>query len=202
MNGGISYFPLDVHLDEKFELIEAEFGLKGFAVVVKLFQKIYGGQGYYCEWTKDVGLLFAKRNGLSCGLASQIVQKCIEKGIFNKELFEKHRILTSKGIQERYFSIVSRRKNVEIKSEYLLIKVAQIPKNVSIFPKNVNNSSENASNSRQRKEKESKGKERKVNNTAGVPPQNKKNKFSNFTDAGADYSELSKEILCEMIRED
>ena len=45
MNNGINYFPLNVHLDDKFELIEAEFGLKGFAIVVKLFQKIYGQQG-------------------------------------------------------------------------------------------------------------------------------------------------------------
>ena len=58
---GLEYFPLDVVLDDKFELIEAEFGLTGFAVIVKLFQKIYGGQGYYCEWTNEVALLFAKR---------------------------------------------------------------------------------------------------------------------------------------------
>lgn len=36
MKSGIDYFPLDVSLDDKFELIEAEFGLTGFAVVVKL----------------------------------------------------------------------------------------------------------------------------------------------------------------------
>ena len=56
MKSGLEYFPLDVHLDEKFELIEAEFGLTGFAVIVKLFQRIYGGQGYYCEWTNEVAL--------------------------------------------------------------------------------------------------------------------------------------------------
>ena len=33
---GVDYFPFDVSLDEKFELIEAEFGLTGFAVIVKL----------------------------------------------------------------------------------------------------------------------------------------------------------------------
>lgn len=47
---GIEYFPLNCRLDEKFELIEAEFGLKGFAVIVKLLQRIYGEHGYYCEW--------------------------------------------------------------------------------------------------------------------------------------------------------
>ncbi len=43
MKDGIPYFPLDCELDSKFELIEAEFGLQGFAVVVKLLQRIYGG---------------------------------------------------------------------------------------------------------------------------------------------------------------
>ena len=38
MKDGIPYFPLDCELDSKFELIEAEFGLQGFAVVVKLLQ--------------------------------------------------------------------------------------------------------------------------------------------------------------------
>lgn len=52
-NGGVKYFPSDVYLDDKFELIEAEFGLIGFAVVVKLYQKIYS-IGYYCEWNDDV----------------------------------------------------------------------------------------------------------------------------------------------------
>ena len=60
MKDGIPYFPLDCELDSKFELIEAEFGLQGFAVVVKLLQRIYGGEGYYCEWTEDVALLFGK----------------------------------------------------------------------------------------------------------------------------------------------
>ena len=42
MSNGITYFPLDVHMDDNIELIEAEFGLTGFAVIVKLYQKIYG----------------------------------------------------------------------------------------------------------------------------------------------------------------
>ena len=48
---GIDYFPLDVVLDEKFELIEAEYGLTGFGVIVRLLQEIYGKAGYYIEWT-------------------------------------------------------------------------------------------------------------------------------------------------------
>ena len=69
-NSGLAYFPLDVHLDSKFELIEAEFGLKGFGIVVKLLQKIYGGEGYYLEWTNEVGLLFSRHVGEGYELVS------------------------------------------------------------------------------------------------------------------------------------
>lgn len=64
---GLDYFELDCHMDEKVELIEAEFGLKGFAIIVKLYQRIYSGFGYYCEWTPDISLLWARRLGVSHG---------------------------------------------------------------------------------------------------------------------------------------
>ena len=162
MNNGINYFPLNVHLDDKFELIEAEFGLKGFAIVVKLFQKIYGQQGYYCEWTEDVALLFGKNVGLGGDAVSEIVRAAIKRGIFESELYDKYQILTSRGIQERYFEAVSRRKEVEVRKEYLLIKVDQIYKNVRILNENVNISSKNVNISEQKKVEESKVKEKKV----------------------------------------
>lgn len=162
MNNGINYFPLNVHLDDKFELIEAEFGLKGFAIVVKLFQKIYGRQGYYCEWTEDVALLFGKNVGLGGDAVSEIVRAAIKRGIFDSELYDKYQILTSRGIQERYFEAVSRRKEVEVRKEYLLIKVDQIYKNVRILNENVNISSKNVNISEQKKVEESKVKEKRV----------------------------------------
>lgn len=162
MNNGINYFPLNVHLDDKFELIEAEFGVKGFAIVVKLFQKIYGQQGYYCEWTEDVALLFGKNVGLGGDAVSEIVRAAIKRGIFDSELYDKYQILTSRGIQERYFEAVSRRKEVEVRKEYLLIKVDQIYKNVRILNENVNISSKNVNISEQKKVEESKVKEKKV----------------------------------------
>lgn len=162
MNNGINYFPLNVHLDDKFELIEAEFGLKGFAIVVKLFQKIYGQQGYYCEWSEDVALLFGKNVGLGGDAVSEIARAAIKRGIFDSELYDKYQILTSRGIQERYFEAVSRRKEVEVRKEYLLIKVDQIYKNVRILNENVNISSKNVNISEQKKVEESKVKEKKV----------------------------------------
>ncbi len=163
MNDGIPYFPFDTHLDDKFELIEAEFGLTGFSVIVKLYQKIYGGFGYYCEWTKDVALLFGKRCGLGGKVVTEIVDAAIRRGIFDADLFDKYQILTSKGIQSRYFEAVSRRKNVSVKKQYLLVQLGQNRKDVNNSLKNVDISSENADIFKQSKVKESKVKESKVN---------------------------------------
>lgn len=175
MAEGIPYFPLDVYVDDKIRLIEAEFGLKGFAVIVKLYQKIYGGFGYYCEWTKDVGLLFSQDVGEGYSSVSEIVSAAIRRGIFDNDLYEKYNILTSQGVQKRYFSAVSRRKQINVKSEYLLINVEQFSKNVNISSENVSRNTKNAYNFEQSKEKKNKVnksrvKESKVNTDDEAPP--------------------------------
>lgn len=162
MKSGIDYFPLDVTLDEKFELIEAEFGLTGFGVVVKLLQRIYGGQGYYIEWTNEVALLFAKRIGVGGSVVSEIVEASIKRGIFDETLYEKYHILTSKGIQIRYFEAVSRRKSVEVKGAYLLVNATDFIKNVNILDGNANIFGKHADISQQSKVKESKVEKSKV----------------------------------------
>ena len=67
-------------------------------------------------------LLFGKNVGLGGDAVSEIVRAAIKRGIFDSELYDKYQILTSRGIQERYFEAVSRRKEVEVRKEYLLIK--------------------------------------------------------------------------------
>ena len=160
MKDGVEYFPLDVSLDEKFELIEAEFGLTGFAVVVKLYQKIYQ-HGYYCEWTNEVALLFGHRIGLGSNAVSEIVNASIRRGIFDESMFDKYHILTSRGIQERYFEAVIRRKCVKVKKAYLLVNVTQILNEDNILWVNDNINPVNASNNFQSKVKESRVKKSK-----------------------------------------
>lgn len=152
---GIDYFPLDVILDEKFELIEAEYGLTGFGVIVRLLQEIYGKAGYYIEWTTEVALLFARKVGLGGNVVSEIVEASIRRGMFDKEKYDKYQVLTSRGIQKRYFEAVSRRKVLEVDENILLVNVALLCPNVDIRAKNVNIFSENANISKQSKVEES-----------------------------------------------
>ena len=158
---GLDYFELDCQLEEKVRLIQAEYGLKGFAIVVKLYQKIYGGFGYYCEWNEDSSLLFMSENGVSSrdekNLINEIVAACIRRNIFSEKLFIEFGILTSFGVQKRYLNAVSRREKVELIKEYLLISVGKIQDNVCIKSINVDRNSVNVcSNSQSREEKSNK----------------------------------------------
>lgn len=157
---GVKYFPLDVHMDDNVKLIEAEFGLKGFAILVKLYQKIYG-VGYYCEWTNEVALLFAHECGMSESAVSEIVSALIRRGIFDSQMFEKYHILTSEGVQKRYLQIVKRRLSVDFKKEYLLLDDASRYQNVNISSGNVCRTEENTYSFPQSKGKKSKLNKRK-----------------------------------------
>lgn len=140
----LDWFKLDCQMDSKIDLIESEFGLLGFAVVVRIFQMIYGGEGYYCEWNDDIVLVFARKNCVGANTVSEIVKRAIARGIFDKEKFDKYGILTSHGIQSRYYDAVDRRKYAKIKSEYLLLCTTQNSEDVDISSKNANISDENA----------------------------------------------------------
>lgn len=174
----LDYFPLDCHLDEKFELIEAEFGMEGFAVIIKLFQRIYGGCGYYCEWNGDTAMIFAKSVGLQNDLVKRIVSAAVQREIFSPKLFAEQQILTSKGIQERYFEAKLRCRRVDVRSDYLLTEKSSLPKNVFIDGINVYTNEQNDDNfqqtekekERERKtEKESERKTEKAKTSAQAP---------------------------------
>ena len=71
--------------------------------------------------------------------------------MFDKEKFLKYNILTSAGIQKRYFEIVKRRKEIELRGEYLCISYTQLRKIVNTNRVNVYNNEINADNNEQTK---------------------------------------------------
>lgn len=118
---GLDYFPLDCRLDTKLRIVIALFGLPGFAIVVMLWQRIYGEEGYYIEWNEDCGRLFALDNNADYGIVSKVVEESLKRGIFDQEKFQKYSILTSKGIQERYLTMTEKRTGIKILDEYAVL---------------------------------------------------------------------------------
>ena len=154
---GIDYFPFDVDFfqDEKVQFVSARFGLKGEIVAIRLLCKIYRN-GYFIEWNDDTALLFAKSVGDGCqdSFVKDVVFELLKRGFFNKGIFERFSVLTSKGIQKRYFEATKRYQKVDIFKEYLLADVSKII-NVHINSINVNINSENVDiNSQKERERE------------------------------------------------
>lgn len=176
---GVDYFPLDVQLDEKFELLEAQFGIKAFAVIVKLYQKIYGGEGYYCEWNEDIALLFSQKNNVNYNVVSDILNAAVKRGIFDSKMFESYGILTSAGIQKQYLKIITKRKQIDIKDSYWLIpdtvNSVNDGNNGVNDGKNGVNDGNNAQSKGKEKEKE-KEIEKEKESRVEVPPQDERDK--------------------------
>ena len=126
---GIPYFTLDCQFDDKIKEIEDEFGMKGLGVIVKLLQLIYGVHGYYCEWDDRVASRFARREAfVGIDVVREIVAAALRESqnhepFFDKEMYEKYGILTSRGIQKRYLKAAKamKRKDIFPIAEYVLI---------------------------------------------------------------------------------
>lgn len=161
---GLDYFPLDVDMDQddKVALIEAQHGIVGFAVVIKLLMKIYKN-GYFYEWTEKEQLLFSKRINVGINEVNVIINDCIKWGLFDGNMLETYKILTSKGVQKRFLEAASRRQKAEINKKYLLLDDEQVNvyKNLIIVDINSNSKEVNDNINPQSKVKESKEKKSK-----------------------------------------
>ncbi len=205
MKCGLKTFPLSVDLDDNIKLVEAEFGVKGFAIVIKLYQAIYS-RGYYMKWDIDAQLLFIRDYCLSevgRGLVSEVVDCCIRRGVFESKLYNEHKILTSKRIQETFLTATKRSNKVVMEEQYALPIVYEFIESVNKNGKNVNISFKNVDNFEQRKGKERKEKEITPNPLQGGGSDIWKDRFferytvfekKNYHDEGVDYEVLYREF--------
>lgn len=125
---GLDYFPLDLAFfdDDKICVVGAEFGAKGEIAAVKLLIAIYRS-GYYLEWNELTRSKVLKDlRGTSSETLDMIVRKLLKYGFFDEKMFDEFGILTSRGIQERYFEAAKFRK-LDPTLPFLLI----IPENYS-----------------------------------------------------------------------
>ena len=165
---GIEYFPLDVGFlqDIKTKVIMNAYGGIAASILISLLCNIYKDEGYYIRFTDELVLVVAVEIGTKECTVIDVIKKAVKVGFFDENIFTTHGILTSKGIQERYITAVSRRKRVFLRRDIALINI-----NVDNNSVNVCNNSVNVCKSTQSKVKESK---EKVNNTMYISTQTDK----------------------------
>lgn len=122
---GLDYFPMDVDVDDKIELIEAKHGIIGFGIIIKLYQRIYK-ESYFLNWNEEALLLFSKRINVDINKINDVINDCFRYHLFDKNLHEKYQILTSSGIQKRYLNAVERRKTVNLYKNLIIVDINSI----------------------------------------------------------------------------
>lgn len=156
-------FENDTKIDE---LIEAQ-GWIGFSIYFYLCQKAYASDGYFYQWSYTNSATTARRMGGGIGSETirQVVGLCLQIGLFDKRLFDREGILTSRGIQRRYIVAIQKRSFKEVEEKLWLLNEEE-SEGVIVVPENSDSLPENAYSlpkyaTKERKEKESKVKESK-----------------------------------------
>ena len=149
---GLDYFPLDVDFlsDLKVRRIIKACGKEAVHILVALLANIYRDEGYYVLWDDDLAFLVADEVGTKEGTVEELVKKAVQVKFFDKDIFDKYSVLTSKGIQSRYILATKERKKVELEYKYLLTNEVN-RSNISI---NGRNNSVNQGNNQQKEIKE------------------------------------------------
>lgn len=177
---GIDYWPFMVNFFESnaIELIEAQYGIKSNGAVIKLLCKIFK-EGYYIYWGDEEAIIFTRKLGgdVNAREMKGMIDILLNKDFFDKESYDKHRILTSVEIQRIWLEATSRRKIDALSQPYLLAQSfkrrkevgsseddSNLPKNVDTNPEIDHILTENADISEQSKVKKRKEQQRIAEN--------------------------------------
>ena len=152
---GLDYFPHDADImsDQKMRIIKAKHGLIGYAVYMRLLEEIYRDKGYYLEHNDDFVFIFCDDNNIAVNDYINMINDYINYDLFDINIFNAHKVLTSKRIQLTYLEATKRRQIINIE-QHLVIDCKEV--NAYISNDNVNINQINDNNGTQSKEEKSK----------------------------------------------
>ena len=97
------YNDVDFYQDIRIRKLIRRRGGQAATVYHILLCEIYR-QGYYLPYDDDVPFLILEISGFDEKYISDVIRYCIEVGLFDRQLFDSDHVLTSHGIQQRYFA--------------------------------------------------------------------------------------------------
>ena len=103
---GLEYFTKNVNFyqDIKIRKLIRHKGIQAVSVYDILLCQIYA-VGYYLEWDDDLPFVIAEVSNLQEDTIIDVIYYALSIGLFDQTIFDNHKVLTSYGIQERYFNI-------------------------------------------------------------------------------------------------
>jgi hypothetical protein len=146
---GMDYFPhdCDARNDLKLRKLRAIYGNDGYATYFILLENIYKEKHYELEVLDgETPLILAEECKVNAEKFQDILDKCLDLGLFDKELYEERKVITSNAIKIRTEPVEIERNRKR--------NVRQNIENKEVIPE------ETIGQSAQRKEKERREKEK------------------------------------------
>ena len=123
---GIDFAGWNVHIfdnDPKIDKLLCSKGWIGFSIYFWLCMKAYGTDGYFYRWCFDDCASTARKmgSGISACTVYETVDYCLQISLFDKGRFAKWGILTSRGIQRRYWCVLQKRRVKKVYREFWML---------------------------------------------------------------------------------
>lgn len=124
---GLRYTPWDVGVlenDSEIDKLVGAQGACGFMVYFAICQRAASRTGYYYCWDEDQPAVLARKlgGGVTAICVEQTVALCLRIGLFDKGLFERESVLTSRRLQRNFVAgIHGRKSKVEVCADYWLL---------------------------------------------------------------------------------
>ena len=183
---GLDYFQknVDFYQDIKIRKLIRHKGIQAVSVYDILLCQIYR-VGYYISWDDDLPFIISEISDLKEDNILDIINYALSIGLFDQTMYDEHQVLTSHGIQERFFDFCSvAQRKVSADLPYLLVdlsgkivsseKQSVITEETIVFPEETTDTSEetveNSAKSTQSKVKESKDNNSLRSSLSPLPP--------------------------------
>jgi hypothetical protein len=130
---GIDFAAWDTDMFEDIKiqkLLDAQ-GWHGFAIYFFICQDIaYRLNGYFYRWSCSDSAVFIARKmggGIGSEQVNETVRICLQIALFDKGTFDRWNVITSKGIQRGFSTVLKNRKIKEVISELWLLEENENP---------------------------------------------------------------------------
>ena len=110
--------------DTKIDRLLDAQGWIGFSIYFYLCQMAYKFDGYFYRWAYADSASTARRmgGGIKSGTVEETVRTCLQIGLFDQRLFDEWSILTSRGIQRRFFAAIKDKRRKAVITDYWLLE--------------------------------------------------------------------------------
>ncbi len=156
------YFPLDVDYlsDRRIRRLRRENSLCGVMTYLALLCSIYSdNSGFFTTCDDNLVFDISESLGISEKTCREVISAIVKIGLFDKKIYEKHGVLTSKAVQRRFQEIIKSRgqkRAVRINEQYWLLEAHETAEYIKGFSeKNEGFSEKNTAKENKDKENES-----------------------------------------------